>query len=77
MKADWKSVDDCMAFWCTDYQDDVSSKLALVQQLAEIRSAASALCPKCKPSKECHSSVVKNYFLKSCNKTVNDTVLIK
>ena len=51
MRSEWKSVDDSMGFWLADHADDTSTKLALVQKIAEI---SAALCTKCNPPKECH-----------------------
>ncbi len=35
MKAEWKTVDDCLRFWATDYNDDEASKLLLIRKLKE------------------------------------------
>ncbi len=35
VKAEWKTVDDCLRFWDTDYNDDEASKLLLIRKLKE------------------------------------------
>jgi hypothetical protein len=35
VKAEWKTVDDCLRFWTTDYNDDEASKLILIRKLKE------------------------------------------
>jgi hypothetical protein len=35
VKAEWKTVDDCLRFWATDYNDDEASKLLLIRKLNE------------------------------------------
>jgi hypothetical protein len=35
VKAEWKTVDDCLRFWATDYHDDEASKLLLIRKLKE------------------------------------------
>ncbi len=35
MKAEWKTVDDCLRFWATDYNDNEASKLLLIRKLKE------------------------------------------
>jgi len=35
VKAEWKTVDDCLRFWATDYNDDEASKLLLIRKLKE------------------------------------------
>jgi hypothetical protein len=35
VKAEWKTVDDCLRFWDTDYNDDEASKLILIRKLKE------------------------------------------
>ena len=40
---------DSMLFWSQDYMDDISTKVALVQQIAEM---SAKLCTKCKLPQE-------------------------
>jgi hypothetical protein len=35
VKAEWKTVDDCLRFWDTDYNDDEASKLLLIRKMKE------------------------------------------
>ena len=44
VKKEWKSADDCVKFWLTDYNDDTLTKLALMQRMG--------MCLKCSPPKE-------------------------
>ena len=49
VRSEWKSVGDSLLFWCTDYNDDTATKLALVQQVAEMPAK---LCTNCKTPQE-------------------------
>jgi hypothetical protein len=38
VRQEWKSVEDCIKFWSTDYKDTTADKVALMQQLVQIPS---------------------------------------
>ena len=44
VKKEWRSADDCVKFWLTDYNDDTLAKMALMQRMG--------MCLKCSPPKE-------------------------
>jgi hypothetical protein len=57
VKREWKSIEDSVLFWSTDYDDDPSLKLALVIKMAE-----SPFCSKCSPLKEWHCIYLNKYI---------------
>ena len=68
MRSEWTSVGDSVLFWSQDYDDDTATKLALVQQMAEM---STKLCTKCKPPKEWpYLSVFKKCLIKAINFSV-------
>jgi hypothetical protein len=39
VKQEWRSAEDCIKFWSTDYKDNSTDKMTLMQQLVEISSS--------------------------------------